>query len=388
MIESYDLEKLLKSYELDANKFLIKNDNILTYGEYQNIKYVLEYLLNECKISPRNIEKCPSILYFAPQNIKENYEFLKNSEVSLNNIDTTLHILSTDPKDLKDTYNYILDNYGVTYLNQITSILNVNVNRIKKIENIIKDKNLVMSASISRLSVEEIEKVVKVCKANNIDIKGSVFYKTAEEIKDIVKVCEENGIKDIKGSVFLKTAEEIEKIIEVCKANDIKDIKGNVFMKPAEEIEKIIEVSKVNGIKITGSVFMKTAEEIEKIIEVCEENGIKITGGVFLKTAEDIQSSINYVKSTYGEAYLMPLIINKNVSHLQEVLPYLESLGVLSYVIKSASILTLTLDEIKHRKEFIEERGETLVLENGRFNSIFGMTKKKYENLSGKKVKL
>ena len=70
-------------------------------------------------------------------------------------------------------------------------------------------------------------------------------------------------------------------------------------------------------ISITGSVFYKTAEEVEKIIEVCKKNNIPITGSIFLKATEEIEKSINYIKENYGQAYLTPLIINKNVEHLK-----------------------------------------------------------------------
>ena len=177
--------------------------------------------------------------------------------------------------------------------------------------------------------------------------------------------------------------EEIEKIIKVCRENNIP-VTGNVFKKPAEEIEKIIKVCRENNIPITGSVFYKTAEDIEKIIKVCIENNIPITGSIFLKSTEEIEKSINYIKENYGQAYLTPLIINKNVEHLKNVLPYLESLGVLPYVVKSASILTLTLDEIKERKDFVESNNDTLVLQNGRFNSVFGLSKANYKKLTNK----
>ena len=117
---------------------------------------------------------------------------------------------------------------------------------------------------------------------------------------------------------------------------------------------------------------------------MCIENNIAITGSVFIKTSEEIEKSINYIKENYGQAYLKPLIINKNVEHLKNVLPYLESLGVLPYVVKSASILTLTLDEIKERKDFVESNNDTLVLQNGRFNSVFGLSKANYKKLTNK----
>lgn len=330
MIEAYTLESLLKKYGIDATKVINKNNNILEYGEYQDIDKTLNYLVKELHINARNIEKCPSIMYKAVNNIKENYEFLITTKINTGNIETTLHILNTNPKNLKETYNYVLNNYGIEYINRITSILSTSIDRIKQIEGLFNDKSLVISAAISRNSMDEIKRIIKVCNKNNIPITSSVF---------------------------LKTSEEIEKIIEVCRENNIS---------------------------ITGSVFYKTAEEVEKIIEVCKKNNIPITGSIFLKATEEIEKSINYIKENYGQAYLTPLIINKNVEHLKNVLPYLESLGVLPYVVKSASILTLTLEEIKERKDFIESNNDTLVLQNGRFNSVFGLSKANYKKLTNK----
>ena len=135
-------------------------------------------------------------------------------------------------------------------------------------------------------------------------------------------------------------------------------------------------------------MFKKTAAEIEEIVKVCRENNIPITSSLFNKNAEDLQVSIDYVKSAYGQKYLVSLVVNKNVEYLQNVLPYLDSLGILSYVIKSASILTLTLDEIMERKEYIESQGESLITKTGRFNSIFGLSRKNYEKLRGMQVNL
>lgn len=383
MIEAYTLESLLKKYGIDATKVINKNNNILEYGEYQDIDKTLNYLVKELHINARNIEKCPSIMYKAVNNIKENYEFLITTKINTGNIETTLHILNTNPKNLKETYNYVLNNYGIEYINRITSILSTSIDRIKQIEGLFNDKSLVISAAISRNSMDEIKRIIKVCNKNNIPITSSVFKKTSEEIERIIKVCRENNIP-ITGSVFHKTAEEIEKIIEVCRKNNIP-ITSSVFHKTAEDIEKIIKVCKKNNIPVTGNVFLKTAEEIENIIKVCRENNIPITGSVFLKATEEIEKSINYIKENYGQAYLTPLIINKNVEHLKNVLPYLESLGVLPYVVKSASILTLTLDEIKERKDFVESNNDTLVLQNGRFNSIFGVSRANYKKLTNNK---
>lgn len=330
MIEAYTLESLLKKYGIDATKVINKNNNILEYGKYQDIDKTLNYLVKELHISARNIEKCPSIMYMAVNNIKENYEFLITTKINTGNIETTLHILNTNPQNLKETYSYVLNNYGIEYINRITSILSTSIDRIKQIEGLFNDKSLVISAAISKNNMDEIKRIIKVCNKNNIPITSSVFKKTSEEIERIIKVCRENNIP------------------------------------------------------ITSSIFLKTSEDIEKIIKVCIENNIPITGSIFLKSTEEIEKSINYIKENYGQAYLTPLIINKNVEHLKNVLPYLESLGVLPYVVKSASILTLTLDEIKERKDFVESNNDTLVLQNGRFNSVFGLSKANYKKLTNK----
>lgn len=73
------------------------------------------------------------------------------------------------------------------------------------------------------------------------------------------------------------------------------------------------------------------------------------------------------------------LIITKNIKTLQTVLPYLEEKGVLDIIQQSASILSLTIDEIKEREKFIEGIGENISNKNGtKFNSIFGLSRRKY----------
>ena len=131
---------------------------------------------------------------------------------------------------------------------------------------------------------------------------------------------------------------------------------------------------KTYNIEITGSVFHKSAEEIEKIIEVCKKYNIEITGSVFLKKSSSLQKTIDFIIENYDERYLTPLIIIKEPKHLSEVMPYLDSLGVLEFIINSASILTLTKEEIEKRVEIIKLLGEDIV-KNGKFNSVFGMNK-------------
>ena len=113
-------------------------------------------------------------------------------------------------------------------------------------------------------------------------------------------------------------------------------------------------------------------------MKVCKENGIEVTGSVFTKNSKQLKENIEYIKQNYGEEYLTNLIVSKNLKHLQKTLPYLQSIGVLETIKTSASILSLTLEEIKERQVFIESIGEPIVKGN-KFNPIFGMIQKRYQ---------
>ena len=436
MVNRKQLEEICNKYGLDSKKLIKNNENVLEKADYNSICYVLDFLRDTLKVTPNNIEKCPSILYLKIEAIKENYNFLKEKEINMKAVEICLHILSTEPSQLKRTYEYVSDEkrYGKKYIEQISSILRVPVERIQEIEEKCQEltKENILSAANSRKDVDEIKKIEQVCKENGIEITGSVFLRTAAEIKEIVEVCKENGMEatgnvfrrtaveikeiveickenaiEVTGSVFKRTAAEIKEIVEVCKENGI-EVTGNVFSRTAAEIKEIVEVCKENGIEATGSVFLRTAAEIKEIVEVCRENGIEVTGSVFKRTAakikeivevckengieitgsifsknsKQLKGNIEYIKQNYGEEYLTPLIVSKNLKHLQKTLPYLQSIGVLEIIKTSASILMLTVEEIKERQAFIESIGETIVID-GKFNRIFGMPKKRYQ----KKVK-
>ena len=436
MVNREQFEEICNKYGLDSKKLIKNNENVLEKADYNSICYVLDFLRDTLKVTPNNIEKCPSILYLKIEAIKENYNFLKEKEINMKDVETCLHILSTEPSQLKRTYEYVSDEnrYGKKYIEQTTSILRVPVERIQEIEERCPEltKENILSAAISRKDVDEIKKIEQVCKDNEIEVTGSVFYRIAAEIKEIVEVCKENGIEvtgsvfsrksaeikeivemckengiEVTGNVFKRTAAEIKEIVEVCKENGIEatgnvfrrtaaeikeivevckenkiEITGSVFIRTAAEIKEIVEVCKENGIEATGSVFLKTATEIKGIVEVCKENRIEITGSIFVKNSKQLKENIEYIKQNYGEEYLTPLIVSKNLKHLQKTLPYLQSIGVLEIIKTSASILMLTVEEIKERQAFIESIDESIV-KGDKFNSIFGLSRKNYQ----KKVK-
>ena len=63
MIDGYRLEKLCKKYNISLEKIINKNSLVLSRGNFDEIDEILNYLINDLGISPKNIEKCPSILY-------------------------------------------------------------------------------------------------------------------------------------------------------------------------------------------------------------------------------------------------------------------------------------------------------------------------------------
>ena len=306
MVNREQFEEICNKYGLDSKKLIKNNENVLEKTDYNSICYVLDFLRDTLKVSSNNIEKCPSILYLKIKAIKENWNFLNEKKTNTRDVETCLHILSTDPEQLNKTYEYVSDEnrYGKKYIEQISSILGVPVERIQEIEEKCPKltKENILSAAISRKDVDEIKKIEQVCKDNEIEV--------------------------------------------------------------------------------TGNVFNRTAAEIKEIVEVCKENGIEITGSIFNKNSKQLKENIEYIKQNYGEEYLTPLIVSKNLKHLQKTLPYLQSIGVLETIKTSASILLLTLEEIKERQAFIESIGESIVKEN-KFNSIFGLSRKNYQ----KKVK-
>ena len=119
MIGEYTLKILCDKYNIASENIINKNYSILTHGEYLDIDKTLNYLINELKVSKKNIEKCPSILYRNVDAIKKNVDYLKQQNVSFSSIESCLHVLLVEPNNLKETYEYIEKNYGIDVKEQI-----------------------------------------------------------------------------------------------------------------------------------------------------------------------------------------------------------------------------------------------------------------------------
>ena len=175
MIGEYTLKILCDKYNILSENVINKNNNILTYGEYLDIDKTLNYLINELKVSKKNIEKCPSILYRNVDAIKKNIDYLKQQNVSFSSIESCLHVLSTEPIDLKDTYKYIEENYGIEAINKNTSILSCNKDLIIEVEKLELDKewNLAIAVGIT-FGFTTLEEVIDITKKVLLDLKENI----------------------------------------------------------------------------------------------------------------------------------------------------------------------------------------------------------------------
>ena len=219
MIGEYTLKILCDKYNISSENVINKNNNILTYGEYLDIDKTLNYLINELKVSKKNIEKCPSILYRNVAAIKKNIDYLKQQNVSFSSIESCLHVLSTEPIDLKNTYKYIEENYGIEAINKNTSILSCSKDSIIEVEKLELDKEwnlaIVVGIDFASTTLEEV-----------IDIINSEEYKEHPELFTSTTIARVKlkDIRDMLDSEEYKEHQELFTSQTLARAK-IKDIK-------------------------------------------------------------------------------------------------------------------------------------------------------------------
>ena len=304
------LKFLLESYGLNYSRVITKNDNVVDLGKYNVIKSVLEYLIKDKKISPRRIENCGGLLFLNPTAIKDNYEFLLKSDLNRSKINYCLHVLSTNPSDLRQTYKYVVENYGLSRLKWIVSILAVPVSYIKEIENLFisygfKIDDGVLSAAVYtcrprnkdklRFDIERVNDILQICRNNNLEPRGNIFHACCSDIVDVINVCKKYDIKPT-GTVFQRTGKEIEDIVQLCNNYGINVLENiTVFDRTPIELERILKVCKDKKIIPSGVVFQRTPEDIEKIIEIVEERKISLKRNltIFHRTPDEILDIID-----------------------------------------------------------------------------------------------
>ena len=221
MIDEYTLKKLCDKYNISSENIINKNNSILTNGEYLDIDKTLNYLINELKVSKKNIEKCPSILYRNVDAIKKNIDYLKQQNVSFSSIESCLHVLSAESIDLKETYEYIEENYGIEAINKNTSILSCNKDLIIEVEKLGFDKSwnlaIVVGIDFAATTLEEV-----------IDIINSEEYKSHPELftSQTLAHAKISDIKDMLHSEEYKEHPELftSQTLAHAKIKDIKDM--------------------------------------------------------------------------------------------------------------------------------------------------------------------
>ena len=305
MIEKYLLSSLLEKYNIDINKVIGNNSNILTYGGYQEIDRTLDYLINDLKINQHNIEKCPSILYRNVKNIKDNVKFLNTKQVKFENIETCLHVLSSPTKELSSTYDYVEKNYGTNVINKITSILAVPREKIISIENLnipLKNKNDIISIAIGRNDIAEIEKLIK---SKEFKEYPELFTSTVLANSNIEKIQEIINSEEFKEHPKLFTStvlarSSIEKMQEIIKSEEFKEHR-DLFTSQVlahSSIEKIQEIINSEEFKEHPELFTSTVlahSSIEKIQEIMNSEEFKEHPELFTSTVLAF-SSIEKIK--------------------------------------------------------------------------------------------
>ena len=361
MIETYTLTMLCEKHGVDTNKIVNKNNNILEYGEYNKIDYTLNYLINELGINPKNIEKCPSILYRNVEQIKENVNFIKFKNISFSNIETCLHVLSTESNELQNTYNYVLKNYGILAIEKITSILSVPVNIINAIESlnirfinrignlsvavgvgwgstnfgeiqkIIQSREfkehpeLFTSQTLARAKLEEIQKIIQSREFKEhpeLFTSETLAHAKLEEIQKIIQSPEFKEHSEMFTSTTLAHAklEEIQKMIQSREFKEHPELFTSETLAHAklEEIQKLLKMDVWKDPKytnlLTSSIVAKSKQMIIKIPIL-----LKIAN--FYQIEEYINTSFllfspsqNFALIKYLEENNIPLVTNNKLN--------------------------------------------------------------------------
>ena len=294
MIEEYSLKLLCDKYGVSKENIVNKNNNVLTYGEYEDIDKTLDYLINELKVSRANIEKCPSILYRNVNAIKDNIDFLKQKDVSFSLIESCLHVLSSEPDSLKDTYNYVEENYGVESINKNTSVLSCNKDLIIAVEKLGLDKtwNLVVAYCIEfgSTTLEEVENIV-----------NSIEFKTYPELFTSQTLAH-GSIKEIQEMI---NSEEFKKYPELFTSETLAHAK-------IEDIQKLLEMSYWNDARyknlLTSSVVAKSKQMITKLPVLFKMAEYYKIDGYLTTTFLILSPSQNFALINYLNDNNIPLI--------------------------------------------------------------------------------
>ena len=309
MIEEYSLKLLCDKYGVSKENIVNKNNNILTYGEYEDIDKTLDYLINELKVSKANIEKCPSILYRNVNAIKDNIDFLKQKDVSFSSIESCLHVLSSEPDSLKDTYDYVEENYGKESINRNTSVLSCPKDLVIAVEELglNKDWNLVIASCIKFgfTTLEEVEDIV-----NSIEFKKYPELFTSQTLAY-------GNIKEIQEMINSKEYKEHPELFtsQTLAHGSIKEIQEMINSEEFKKYPELFTSETLAYAKIEDIQEMINSQEFKKYPELFTSETLA-HGNI-----KEIQEMINSQEfKKYPELFTSQTLARAKIKEIQEMI--------------------------------------------------------------------
>ena len=309
MIEEYSLKLLCDKYGVSKENIVNKNNNVLTYGEYEDIDKTLDYLINELKVSRANIEKCPSILYRNVDAIKDNIDFLKQKDVSFSSIESCLHVLSSEPDSLKNTYNYVEENYGVESINKNTSVLSCNKDLVIAVEKLGLDKNwnLVIASCIGfgSTTLEEIENMI-----NSIEFKNypELFTSTTLACSNIKEIQEMINSQEFKEHPELFTSQTLAHA-------KIKEIQEMINSQEFKKYPELFTSETLAHGNIKEIQEMINSQEFKKYPELFTSQTL---AHAKIKDIQDMINSEEFKK--YPNLFTSTTLAHGNIKEIQEII--------------------------------------------------------------------
>ena len=278
MIGEHTLEILCNKYNISKEKLVDNNNNILSYGEFNEIDRTLDYLINSLKLLPSNIEKCPSILYRNTDNIKDNADFLKKQKISFSSIESCLHVLSTDPNQLIQTYNYVEGRYGIAAIKTNPSILACSIDIIDSVEKLglKREYNLAIAISISfgYTKLENVQKIINSAEFKDhpeLFTSQTLAHAKLEDIQEIINSDEYKNHPELFTSTTLAHAklEDIQKIINSDEFKEHPELFTSETLAHAK-LEDIQEIINSDEFKEHPELFTSTTLAYAKLEDIQE----------------------------------------------------------------------------------------------------------------------
>ena len=338
MIGEHTLEILCNKYNISKEKLVDNNNNILSYGEFNEIDRTLDYLINSLKLLPSNIEKCPSILYRNTDNIKDNADFLKKQKISFSSIESCLHVLSTDPNQLIQTYNYVEGRYGIAAIKTNPSILACSIDIIDSVEKLglKREYNLAIAISISfgYTKLENVQKIINSAEFKDhpeLFTSQTLAHAKLEDIQEIINSDEYKNHPELFTSTTLAHArlEEIQKIINSDEFKDHPELFTSTTLANAK-LEDIQEIINSDEFKEHPELFTSETlahaklEDIQEIINSDEfkEHPELFTSQTLAKAKlEDIQKIINSDEfKDHPELFTSTTLAHAKLEDIQEII--------------------------------------------------------------------